>query len=121
MASLILISYFCGGLAVLCLFDIITKRIRRKLGAAAFSTQLKMIEANLYLGQRTGTAVFLIIMWLFWPAVLIGAVIGRKGGNHGEEESGTDSEDSSGTGGADHGAEVGGKPGDAGDTETCQP
>lgn len=103
--SIVLLSYFVGGLLILTLFDIITKRIRCKLQASAVETQLKMISANVYLGRKTGMITFLIMMWLFWPAVLVGAITDkitdRKGGTHGTEKQGAYSENLDRAGGAD--------------------
>lgn len=76
--SIVLLTYFSTGLLVLALFDHATKRIRTRLHDHVVQTQLKMIEANVFLGRKTGTAVFLIVTWLFWPAVLIGAVTREK-------------------------------------------
>lgn len=76
-APTVLVAYFGGGLLALALFDLITKRIRTKLTGAVVTTQVKMLEANVVLGKKTGLATFLAVTWLFWPAVLIGAVTDR--------------------------------------------
>lgn len=73
-ASVILVSYFGSGVLFLVLFDIITGRIRRRLSSASIDTQVRMTRAGLYLGVKTGIIMFVVTMWLFWPAVLVGAV-----------------------------------------------
>ena len=78
ISSIVLVAYFGAGILVLALFDLATKRIRTKLQDATAETQIKMASANVVLGHKTGMAVFLAVTWLFWPAVLVGAITKEK-------------------------------------------
>jgi len=84
-ASIVLLSYFGGGLLALLVFDLLTKRLRTRLRSSALETQIKMSEANVFLGVKTGIATFLIVTILFWPAVFIGAIT-EKGDQDGTSE-----------------------------------
>ena len=85
-ASMMLISYFAGGALLLALFDIMTGRIRTRLLNKAAQTQLVMAQhGNMYFGKRAAIILFMATMWLFWPAVLIGALTEGKGGDNEQE------------------------------------
>lgn len=75
--SAILLAYFLGGLLILIVFDLITKRIRAKIQSAGLEAQLTMAQSNNPMGVKAGIALILILTWLFWPTVLIGAATER--------------------------------------------
>jgi hypothetical protein len=65
---LVIAAYLAVGVLVLVIFDLITKRIRRKIHDAATETSIRLIT-----GKKTSMTVFVLTMWVFWPAVLYGA------------------------------------------------
>ena len=74
-AIIILLTYFLGGLVALLVFDLATKgRIRNNMRMAGTQAQIRMAEANNPIGPRAGLMLMLVLTWLFWPMVLIGAV-----------------------------------------------
>lgn len=79
-AGVILLVYFLGGLLVLLVFDLITKRIRAKIQSAGLEAQVTMAQANNPLGVKAGVALILTLTWLFWPTVLLGAATERWSG-----------------------------------------
>ena len=80
LASIVLLIYFIGGLLALLVFDLITKgRIRSNMPMAGTQAQIRMAEANNPIGPKAGMAMMLVITWLFWPMVLIGAATDKKG------------------------------------------
>jgi len=72
-AGAILLVYFLGGLFILIVFDLITKRIRTKIQSAGLEAQVTMAQANNPLGVKAGIVLMLTLTWLFWPTVLLGA------------------------------------------------
>jgi hypothetical protein len=66
--------YFLGGIVVLWIFDLVTKRIRNKMEIATAETQQRMGEAGSPMSGRSARMFFMGLMWLFWPAVIIGAI-----------------------------------------------
>lgn len=75
---LILCLYLFVGLILLVLFDVVTKRIRRKLNVSAQETQTLLVYASNITSYQVARVLFVIAMWLFWPFVFIGAI---KGGD----------------------------------------
>ena len=84
----ILLAYFIGGLVILFIFDLLTKRIRNNMAMAGTQAQIEMAQANNPIGQRAGMILMLVLTWLFWPAVLIGAATdkGDEDEQKGKEE-----------------------------------
>ena len=79
LASIVLLIYFVGGLLVLLVFDLITKgRIRSNMPMAGTQAQIRMAEANNPIGPKAGMVMMLVITWLSWPMVLIGAVTDKE-------------------------------------------
>ena len=78
-AIIILLAYFLGGLVALLVFDLATKgRIRNNMRMAGTQAQIRMAEANNPIGPRAGLMLMLVLTWLFWPMVLVGAVTGKE-------------------------------------------
>jgi len=84
----ILLAYFIGGLVILFIFDLLTKRIRHNMPMAGTQAQIEMSQASNPIGQRAGMILMLVLTWLFWPAVLIGAATdkGDEDEQKGKEE-----------------------------------
>ncbi len=78
----IVLLYFLTGILALLVFDATTKRIRNKLDIATAETQSRMASTGNPMGSRSAKALFVILMWVFWPVVLIGALTERKGGDN---------------------------------------
>lgn len=78
IALITVIIYLVAGILVLVLFDLVTKRIRSKILIATAETQSRMAEAGSPVGSRSARILFLLLMWLFWPAVILGAIAGRR-------------------------------------------
>ena len=74
--------YLLLGLAFLILFDLKTKRIRIKLSQATAETQQALIQSGNYVNTKVATYVFIVVMWLFWVAVVIGAMTDKKEGSN---------------------------------------
>ena len=72
--ALVLIGYLLCGIVALGLFDIVTGRLRRNWNDAIVKTMGQMSEAGIGLSVRACSVLFIVVMWLFWPAVLVGAV-----------------------------------------------
>jgi len=81
-AGVIILVYFLGGLLILIVFDLITKRIRSNLSSAGLQAQLRMAEANNPIGRKSSLVLMLALTWLAWPAMLIGALTDRPKGEH---------------------------------------
>ena len=73
-----LLGYFLFGAVALLLFDVATHRIRSKLCQAASETQHRLAASGNYVGSRTAACLFVVAMWLFWPAVFIGAATDKR-------------------------------------------
>jgi len=67
-----------GGIALV-IFDALTKRIRNKLNTAVADTQTRLGASGNPVGNRMAAVLFFWFMWLFWPAVFIGALTKSKG------------------------------------------
>jgi len=81
----ILAAYFLGGLVALSLFDLLTKRIRSKLQQSVTDAQVKLAGTGILVGRKAASALFLFSLWVFWPAVLLGAITGGKGNKQGDK------------------------------------
>jgi len=71
--------YLIVGLLALAILDLTTKRIRSKLRDASYETQTVVANTNTgtYLGNKLAIVVILTALWIFWPAVIWGAVESR--------------------------------------------
>ncbi len=74
--------YLLLGIVFLILFDLKTKRIRSKLNRASMETQQILIQSGNYVNTKVATYVFIVVMWLFWVAVVIGAMTDKKEGSN---------------------------------------
>jgi hypothetical protein len=72
------IGYLAAGAVFLCLFDILTKRIRSKLEVATAETQQRLMESGNPVGSDMARTLLIVTMWLFWPFVLLGALTDKK-------------------------------------------
>ena len=88
-----LVAYFVLGLVAVLLLELFTGRVRRNFSDAQEDTRQKLLASGNYMGQRTSWLVMAGAIWLFWPAALFG-VIRSSGGNNGQEERETPSENS---------------------------
>lgn len=78
-------AYLVIGIFVLVVFDILTKRIRKRILDAAADTQIKVASANpfmgrgmeMLIGRKTALVLTVLAMWAFWPAVLYGYIESR--------------------------------------------
>ena len=78
-------AYMVSGPIVLFVFDVLTKRIRKRIADAVADTQIKLASANpfmgrgmeVFIGRKAATVVTILITWLFWPAVLYGYIESR--------------------------------------------
>ena len=66
--------YLVAGMGILILFDALTHRIRKKLEVAAYETHETLITAGHFVKPKTAKVIFFGAMWIFWPAVLVGAL-----------------------------------------------
>ena len=82
---LFIAGYFILGIIVLVLFDLVTRRIRRNWEVAVADTLAQLSNIGMGLGFRQGEILIGFVMWLLWPAVIYGAVKGRKKGKNGEK------------------------------------
>ena len=75
----VVIGYLVMGLLALAVLDLTTKRIRSKLRGASYETQTVVANTNTgtYLGNKLAIVVILTALWIFWPAVIWGAVESR--------------------------------------------
>lgn len=86
MSILIGISiYLVIGVIALCVFDCITKRLRRKLTIATAETQNSMAASGTPVGNRTAAVLLVGAIWLFWPVMFIGVLTDKKEGVNGEK------------------------------------
>jgi len=120
----ILLAYFVGGLVILFIFDLLTKRIRNNMQMAGTQAQIRMAEANNPISPRIGLIMMLVLIWLFWPLVLIGAATDTKGDSgNGKTEETAQGESGSGAGALEGGngkSEAdGGEPSGPSDFEAC--
>jgi len=77
------IIYFLLGSISLFIFDMMTNRIRTKASQAASETQSRLAMSGNYVGIKVAFILFISAMWLFWPAVFIGALTDKKEDSHG--------------------------------------
>ena len=70
----VVIIYILSGGISLFIFDLITKRVRTKFNQAAGETQSKLAASGNYVGGKVALILFLGAMWVFWPAVFVGAL-----------------------------------------------
>lgn len=66
--------YLLVGIIVLSIFDLTTKRIRRKFVNASYDAQDKLTEAGQLVGTKTSRAIMAGYILVFWPAVIVGAI-----------------------------------------------
>ncbi len=70
-------AYFGAGLLVLAIFEIATRRISTRLSTASFEAHQKLLDSGNYVGITMAKAALIFAMWIFWPALLYGAIKGK--------------------------------------------
>lgn len=84
MTALLIVSgiglYLMAGIAALLLFDVLTHRIRERLVHTVGEARGVMVPSGVFLGQRTGTIVVILILVVFWPGVLCSALLPKQKG-----------------------------------------
>ena len=77
----VLAAYATIGILFLAIFGLISGRIRKQIRDAVKETQMKLAAtAWVYFGPRMATVILLLTLWLFWPAVGIGALRSMRWG-----------------------------------------
>ena len=71
--------YLLSGVVAIGLLDLITGRIRHKLKDASFQTQTKLINTGFFVGLKVAMVVISIVLWIFWPVAIYGAVSEKIG------------------------------------------
>lgn len=70
--------YFSLGLIALCVLDIITGRIRKRLRSASLEAQSKLAVTGNFVGGRSSVVLVMVALWLFWPIAIWGALSSPK-------------------------------------------
>lgn len=70
----IIVFYFLIGVVALGLFDLATKRVRDNLRGASYDSQSVMTKAGVPLSARAALVITIVVMLLFWPAPIYGAL-----------------------------------------------
>lgn len=70
----VFIIYLVMGLLLLGIFDLLTGRIRRNWDKTVLQFMGDSAQQGLSLNAKQYKAVFLTILWLFWPGVFIVAI-----------------------------------------------
>lgn len=84
IALLWLGGYLLTGLVSLALFDLLTGRVRSRIDRATGETQERMASAGMFMSRRAAWMLIVLLIWLYWPAVLYGYVEAKvKGERHG--------------------------------------
>ena len=75
--------YLVVGAILLSIFEMSTRRISQRIGTASTDAQMRMASSGTAVGSKAALILTFIVMWLFWPAVFVGAVKKEKkeGGN----------------------------------------
>ena len=71
--------YFAIGLVALCILDITTGRIRKRLKLASYDTQEALAGAGSPVGTRISLIVTVIVLWIFWVVAIYSALRSLKG------------------------------------------
>jgi hypothetical protein len=79
----VITGYLTLGAILLLIFDLLTKRIRSKFSCATKETQTRLLASGNYVGGRASSVLFIGALWLFWPAVFIGAITDKKENTNG--------------------------------------
>ncbi|MDD5220911.1 MAG: hypothetical protein PHV11_10115 [Candidatus Bipolaricaulis sp.] len=77
---LIIGLYLLTGIVALGILDLLTGRIRRKLGVASLDTQSKLASQGSYTGSRGALALTIIALLVFWPVAIYGALSKSRSG-----------------------------------------
>ena len=86
-----ILTYFLTGVVALGIFEVTTKRLSRGLRNASYDTQDTLARQNIAApSKRAATIIIAGLIFVFWPAVFVGAIQGyiekRRGKNNGEEK-----------------------------------
>ena len=68
--------YLIIGVIALVSLDLFTGRVRKRLKAASYDTQKKMMVSGSYVGPRTALVIIVLALWIFWPFAIYGAIRG---------------------------------------------
>lgn len=71
-------GYLVAGIVALFLFDRITGRIRSKFSQSSLDAQSALIGSGNYVNTKTAKVILAGAIWLFWPAVFLGALTDKK-------------------------------------------
>lgn len=80
MAVALWIGYYLSiGIIALSIFEMITHRITNNIRNASYRSQEAMAGAGAPVSSKAAIAVILVVMWIFWPFVFIGAFTKKRG------------------------------------------
>jgi len=82
------LGYLAVGAIALTAFEVATGRIRARLRPASIDMQSQLARTGHFVGYRVAPALLLTGIWLFWPAILIGAATEEKDAGNKEENDG---------------------------------
>lgn len=71
-----ILAYLLSGIIALVMFDMFTGRIRHNFDRSTTDAQIELAEntyTNIILGKRIVKIILLILTWIFWPFVFVGA------------------------------------------------
>ena len=80
IAIIIIGGYFGLGILALLSLDLLTGRIRRRLGEAIADTQDKLAFAGSAVGRKESFVLTIGALWLFWPVAIYASLFsgGKK-------------------------------------------
>lgn len=80
---LVIAVYFIGGLLALLVLDLLTKRVRTKLGSATEDARYQLLATGTYMSRKSALVAVVVALWLFWPVAIWGALstIGKGAGS----------------------------------------
>ena len=88
LALIIIAGYLTLGAVLLIIFDMVTGRIRSKFDRATKETQTRLLASGNYVGGKMSSVLFIGALWLFWPAVFIGAITDKTDDKTDKKENG---------------------------------
>jgi len=81
-------TYLIAGTLAILLLDLTTGRISRNLKSASCDTQEILAKAGLIIPPKASLIIITVVLWLFWPLAIYGAVETMvKDASHSKEES----------------------------------
>ena len=82
LAGLIFTTYLLAGILFLVIFNMVTGRINSQLTNASYDVQIKLANAGQHatlIGRKTAIILLVILIIVFWPGVVVGAIQRWKG------------------------------------------